>query len=267
MFCERPARRVAQARFARQAWGWTPTSAGARTLLLDHEVERESAGDHEYRIVGREQRKPPEHFSGPTSPRAAADASTAAITTGTTAGRKSSGSMTSRALVLTAMAENSVPTAAIPNVARTATDISSGCRQRQVEDHAEYRIYEDLYHHHEEERRQHLAHVDRVAGHGSQQQAMKVAAVTLQREGAREPQDSAEMKAVHNTPGATRSTTCGVGSMAKLNIRMTRSEKTKTDTTKSFVLSSSITSLRTIAQTAPKYDLKAAPWRECCMRP
>src|SRR5258708_37689660 len=52
-------------------------------------------------------------------------ASTAAMTTGTLIGKTSSGSMTSRARVFTAIAEKSVPTAAKPNVPSNAITATS----------------------------------------------------------------------------------------------------------------------------------------------
>ena len=57
---------------------------------------------------------------------------TAAINTGTTTGKKRSGSMNSLALVLTATAENIVPTATKPIVARKAISMSPGMKMGRL---------------------------------------------------------------------------------------------------------------------------------------
>ena len=57
---------------------------------------------------------------------ATAEALTAAMMTGLTTGKKSIGSSISRALVLTDMAENSVPTDTKPIVASTTTSTNCG---------------------------------------------------------------------------------------------------------------------------------------------
>jgi hypothetical protein len=52
---------------------------------------------------------------------------------------------------------------------------------------------------------------------------------------------------IHRIPGAVRATICGVGSTAKLKTTTTSSEKTRSTTTVSLVLSSSKVSFQMIA--------------------
>ena len=194
------------------------------------------------------------------SPSSRPVASSAATIAGNAAGRKSSGSITSLARVLAAIAAKTVPTVAVPSVARTAI----GSRPGSAMD---------------------TSNITANTGNTntSTTSMNSVLETTLPKKTASRPTGASRSPssppdsissaidrvspssppnemATHSTPGATSAAVCGVISMAKLNTTTTSSENTSNETTMSLDLVSSTMSRQTIAATGlTKFLMLALP--------
>ena len=119
-------------------------------------------------------------------------ASTAAMMIGKATGKNSNGSITSLARVLTAIAEKTVPTAAIPRGRQHGHRHQHRLYDREVEEHREDGEYYGLDDQHEKEAGQHLAEVDGIPADRGQHQPLQVALVFLHGHRAGQPQHAAE---------------------------------------------------------------------------
>ena len=105
-------------------------------------------------------------FSESSGPISAPVAETAPIMTGTTTGRKSIGSITSRDRVFTAIALKNRANRRYRRRCQQGDRDQPGYGQREVEHDREHRVDDRLDHHHEDEVAQELPEVDGVPAHG-----------------------------------------------------------------------------------------------------